>query len=105
MDIVHLLKGEKVNYDNKEVIITRINTLDTVTIEELSSGITHLVHVSSLKPIFKKKDKLDDINTLSEKKWELAQKRFDIIKPILENPGNADLVKKISKENKRFKRS
>lgn len=99
MDIVHLLKGEKVIYDNKEVIITKMNTLDTVTIEELSTGITHLVHVSSLKPIFKKKDKLDDINTLSEKKWELAQERFDIIKPILENPGNADLVKEISNEN------
>ena len=53
MDIVHFSKGEKVIYDNKEVIITRMNTLDTVTIEEISSGTNHLVHVSDLKPIFK----------------------------------------------------
>ena len=56
MDIVHFLKGEKVIYDNKEVVITRMNTLDTVTIEEISSGISHQVHVSSLKPIFNKKE-------------------------------------------------
>jgi putative transposase len=101
MDIVHFSKGEKVIYDNKEVIITRMNTLDTVTIEEISSGISHQVHVSSLKPIFNKKEKLDDINTLSEKKWELAQKRFEIIKPILDNSGNIELVKEISKESKK----
>lgn len=101
MDIVHFLKGEKVIYDNKEVIITRMNTLDTVTIEEISSGTSHQVHVSSLKPIFNKKEKLDDINTLSEKKWELAQQRFEIIKPILDNSGNAELVKEISKESKK----
>lgn len=101
MDIVHFLKGEKVIYDNKEVIITRMNTIDTVTVEEISSGISHQVHVSSLKPIFNKKEKLDDINFLSEKKWELAQKRFEIIKPILDNSGNIELVKEISKESKK----
>lgn len=101
MDIVHFSKGEKVIYDYKEVIITKMNTLDTVTIEEISSGISHQVHVSSLKPIFNKKEKLDDINTLSEKKWELAQKRFEIIKPILDNPGKIELVKEISNESKK----
>lgn len=101
MDIVHFLKGEKVIYENKEVIITRMNTLDTVSIEEISTGISHLVHVSNLKPIFNKKEKLDDINVLSEKKWELAQQRFELIKPIIDNPGNVDLVREISKESKK----
>lgn len=101
MDIVHFLKGEKVIYENKEVIITRMNTLNTVSIEEISTGISHLVHVSNLKPIFNKKEKLDDINVLSEKKWELAQHRFELIKPIIDNPGNVDLVREISKESKK----
>ncbi|KIX19898.1 hypothetical protein SY27_15310 [Flavobacterium sp. 316] len=101
MDIVHFLKGEKVIYENKEVIITRMNTLDTVSIEEISTGISHLVHVSNLKPIFNKKEKLDDINVLSEKKWELAQQRFELIKPIIDNPGNVDLVREISKQSKK----
>ncbi|UGS24643.1 Mu transposase C-terminal domain-containing protein [Flavobacterium channae] len=98
MDIVNLTKGEKVIYNDKEVIITKLNTLDTVTIEELSNGTNHLVHVSDLKPIFKKKEKLEDINVISEKKWELAQQRFEIITPILEKPGNIELVKQISAE-------
>jgi putative transposase len=99
MDIINLTKGEKVIYNDKEVIITKLNTLDTVTIEELSTGINHLVHVRDLKPIFKKKEKLDDINVISEDKWKLAQQRFEIITPILENPGNIEIVKKISTEN------
>lgn len=98
MDIINLTKGEKVIYNDKEVIITKLNTLDTVTIEELSTGINYLVHVSDLKPIFKKKEKLDDINVISEEKWKLAQQRFEIINPILENPGNIELVKQVSIE-------
>lgn len=100
MDIVHLTKGEKVIYNDKEVIITRMNTIDTVTIEEISTGINHLVHVSNLQPVFKRKENLDDINIISEIKWKIAQKRFEIISPILENQGNLDLIKEISKENK-----
>jgi putative transposase len=100
MDIIHFTKGEKVIYNDREVVITRLNTIQTVTVEEVSSGVNHLVHISDLKPILKKRDKLDDINILSEEKWELAQKRFDIIKPILENSGNLELVKKISNESK-----
>ena len=70
MDIVHFSKGEKVIYDNKEVIITKVNTLDTVTIEEISSGISHQVHVSSLKPIFNKKEKLSSFDIIFF--WEIA---------------------------------
>ena len=100
MDIINLTKGEKVIYNDKEVIITKLNTLDTVTIEELSTGTNHLVHIRDLKPIFKKKEKLDDISVISEKKWKLAQQKFEIITPILENPGNIELIKQISIEKK-----
>lgn len=98
MDLINLNKGEKVIYNDKEVIITRLNTVDSVTIEEISTGINHLVHVSDLKPIFKKKDNLDDINVISEEKWELAQQRFEIIDPILKNPKKLELIKQISIE-------
>lgn len=98
MDLINLNKGEKVIYNDKEVIITRLNTIDSVTIEELSTGINHLVNVSDLKPIFKKKDNLDDINFISEEKWGLAQQRFEIIDLILKNPRNLKLIKQISKE-------
>ena len=100
MDIIRLTNGEKVIYNDVEVVITKLNTVETVTIEELSSGINHLVHVSDLKPIFKRKDKLDDINILSNEKWELAQRRFEIIKPLLDSTRNLKLVKKISNESK-----
>lgn len=100
MDLVYLSKGAKVTYNHKEVIITRMNTLDTVTIEEISTGILHVVHVSNLVPIPTKKEKLEDINTLSNEKWEVAQRRFEIIKPILDNPGNLELVESIAAKEK-----
>lgn len=98
MDLVYLSKGAKATYNDKEVIITRMNTMDTVTVEEISTGVLHVVHVSHLVPIPSKREKLEDINVLSSEKWETAQKRFDIIKPILENPGNLELVEKIAAE-------
>lgn len=100
MDLVYLSKGAKATYNDKEVIITRMNTMDTVTVEEISTGVLHVVHVSHLVPIPSKREKLEDINVLSSEKWETAQKRFDIIKPILENPGNLELVEKIAAEEK-----
>lgn len=100
MDLVYLSKGAKATYNNREVIITQMNTMDTVTIEEISTGILHVIHVSNLVPIPSKKEKLDDINTLPKEKWELAQKRFAIIKPILDNPGNLKLVEKIAADEK-----
>lgn len=100
MDLIYLSKGEKANYNHKEVIIIRMNTLDTVTVEEISTGVHHVTHVSNLVPIFKKKEKLEDVNMLSTKKWEIAQKRFEIIKPLLTNSRNLELVKKISEKEK-----
>lgn len=99
MDVIRFVKGEKVAFENKEAIITRMNTIDTVTIEEISTGTNHLVHVSSISPIPNKNEKLDDVIVLSDKKWELAQQRFDLIKPIIDNPGNVDLVREISKKS------
>ena len=58
MDLVYLSKGAKATYNHKEVIITRMNTLDTVTIEEISTSILHVVHVSNLVPIPTKKRKI-----------------------------------------------
>lgn len=100
MDLVYLSKGAKATYNDREVVITRMNTIDTVTIEEISTGVLHVVHVRDLVPIPSKKEKLEDINVLSSEKWEIAQKRFDIIKPILENPGNLELIEKIAAEEK-----
>ena len=65
MDVIRFVKGEKVAFENKEAIITRMNTIDTVTIEEISTGINHLVHVSSINPIPNKNEKLDDVIVLT----------------------------------------
>ena len=43
---------------------------------------------------------MEDINTLSNEKWEIALNRFEIIKPILDNPGNLELVESIAAKEK-----
>ncbi len=93
--------GEKVIYNNQKSIITRIVDLDTVTIEEVESHTIRTVKIYELKPFkdFKIKDLTYEIGTLSDEKWEIAQKRYDIIKPILDVRKKKKLIDQISTES------
>ena len=101
MNRVFINKGEKVIYNNQFAIITRIIDIDTVSIEEVNSNISHTVNVAELSHTDEfNQIKEYDLNSLSEKEWELAKKRFDIIKPILSKRGDLNLISTISKKSK-----
>lgn len=91
--------GEKVYYDNKPSIITRIIDLDTVSIEECESNIHRTVKIYKLKPFHNKTQSKTkyEIQTLSDDKWNLAQKRYDLIAPILKKSKKRKLIQEISK--------
>ena len=93
--------GEKVIYNNQKAIITRVVDLDTVTIEEVQSHTIRTVKIYELKPYndFETKDLTYEIGTLSDEKWEIAQKRYDIIKPILSVRKKKKLIDQISSES------
>jgi len=92
--------GEKVFYENKLCIITRIVDLDTVSIEESDSNIHRTVKVYKLQPYenIKPANVEYEIETLSDDKWDIAQKRYDIIKPVLNEKKKRNIIKKIAVE-------
>ncbi|MFD0962548.1 Mu transposase C-terminal domain-containing protein [Pseudofulvibacter geojedonensis] len=93
--------GEKVLYDNKESIITKIIDLDTVTIEEVHTNIIRTVRIYELKSYHNSIPQTSqyEIKTLSEEKWDLAQRRYEIIKPILSADKKRKLILSASQEN------
>lgn len=95
-----ITRGEKVLYENVEAIIVRVIDLDTVTIEEVKTNVIRTVKIYELKPFQNfSPSPIYEIKTLSEDKWNLAQKRYDIIAPILKVNNKRKLVVLASQEN------
>lgn len=99
MNRIYICKGEKVYYENKECIIIRIIDLETVSIEEINTHIIHTVHVNVIQPN-QIGLPINNIHSLSEKEWDKACKRYEIIKPILKDRGNLATVENVALKNK-----
>lgn len=101
MERVFLTQGEKVVYLEKECIIVRIIDFCTVSIEEVETNIIHTVKVSELKSLSSDTNNIPthDLHGLSEKDWRKAYSRYEIIKPILKNRGDLDIISSVAKNN------
>lgn len=92
-------KGENVIFNNIECIIIKVIDINIVSVEELNTNIIHTVNVKELS---KKKSEVNnhrDIVSLNENDFNKAKKRFDIIKPILDNRRDSSLLKNVSEQN------
>lgn len=100
MAYFYIKEREKVLHNNKECIILRIDNLNEVTIQEVNSNKIYTVSISNLKPLTQNfKNDVYEIENLSEKKWEIAQKRFELIKPLINSKKKKEDVEKIAKSN------
>ena len=97
MERLYINKGEKVQFQGKDCVIVKIISVNKVSIEECQTNIIHTVDVGYLEPYLEKKAQDVEIHNLSDKEWEVAQERFNTIKPILQNRNNLSIVKNISK--------
>jgi putative transposase len=93
--------GEKVIFKNKEAVIIRIVDLDQVSIQELQNNVIHTVRTSEIKNHVSLNKSLPDnnISALTDKEWDEAKRRFEIIKPILSNRKDFKLIEAISTEH------
>ncbi|MEO8255378.1 MAG: Mu transposase C-terminal domain-containing protein [Flavobacterium sp.] len=98
MDRLFISIGEKVIFKNKECIIIKIIDINTISIEEVYTNIIHTVPNSLISP-FNSSKNYHDVQNLPEEKWQKALKRFEVIKPILLDRGNVDLVKNVADKN------
>jgi putative transposase len=97
MDRLFICKGENVLYLKKRCVIIKVIDVTTVSIEEVETNIIHTVNVNNLYPDIHDAEKDYDLHSISEKDWDKANKRYEIIKPILNDRGNFDLVSEISR--------
>lgn len=99
MERLFIIKGERVVFNKKECIIIKIIDVNTVSIEEIETNIIHTVDVSKLQPVETFDEIEYNLHGLSEKDWGKAKARYDIIRPILKNRGNLEIIKKAALEN------
>lgn len=100
MAYFYIQEKAKILYNNKECIIIKIESLTEITISEIHSNKIYVVNVNEIKPfISKSNDDKYDIELLSDKKWEIAQKRFNLIKDLVYSKKTKEDVIKVAKEN------
>lgn len=99
MKRIYISEGEKVLYNNTECIIIRIIDICTISIEEIHTNIIHTIPVNLVEPYNSNHiSQIKEIHSLSEKDWEKALYRYNIIKPILNKRGDLSLIQEISKK-------
>jgi len=105
MKIININPGNEVMYKGERYLITRLIDLSSVMAENSKGGIAKL-EIKDIQPLLNDnstesvKSSLD-LMAMSDEKWELAQERYEIIKPILEDMGNGELVNEAAKKIKK----
>lgn len=100
MGYYYINVGEKFLYNEKEVIISRIDSINSVTVENIKTNEYYSININELKPIKAKDKKITDLESLSEKKWALAIERFEIISPLIKIKTNKKIIEEVAtKEN------
>lgn len=100
-DIFYLNVGQHVTYKDISCIIIRNVDVRRISIEEIESGIIHTVNMGEVSPADSEKETVNrDMLELTDIDWEIAQKRFRIIKKVIENRGDLKFVEKAAEEAK-----
>lgn len=97
MITLELMPGTKVKYEGRDFVITRICDMNSVIIES-TSGEIEKVQINKLGPLENLNADEREVSTIRDKDWEVAQKRFSIIQPILKSNNQREYIKKIAKE-------
>lgn len=88
LESLNIVTGEIVSYLGSNFSIEKVLDLDTVLIRSLLNGKMTSVPIKEIYPPISeqsKNDKDEDLATISDADWQEAQRRFNIIRPIIEN--------------------
>lgn len=100
-EIFYLNLGQQILY--KDIPCTIIRNIDVrrISIEETETGIVHTVNISEISPAQSDKEVVNrNMLELTDSDWEIAQNRFRIIRPVLENRGDLKIVESAAEEAK-----
>lgn len=103
-NIINIRPGAEVWYQGELFTIQMLVDLKTVLAKSHEDGSTKKLHVEQLSATRQKPSAEIGINLVdvSSKNWELAQKRFEIIRPLLQTPKHHRLKKDVEERAKTF---
>lgn len=83
--VLDIRPGAMVEFNGICCVITDIVDLDTVLLTEVESRKTYQVKVAELSSITNEPPSAQDLSTIDAQEWATATKRFEIIKPLLDD--------------------
>jgi putative transposase len=101
-----LLPGELVSFQGAVFRIVRLLDLYTLLAKNLDNKELQRLNIRELKSVEEnimvsdEKSNARELSEIKDEDWAKAQLRYSIILPVLNDRGNGDLVKLLSKENK-----
>src|SRR5579859_7627086 len=97
MITIDLVPGTSVRYLGKPFVITRICDVSSVIIEN-TTGEIQKAPINKLEYSLEPNVGEKEVSTIKDKDWEVAQKRFSIIQPVIESNCQRDILKKIAND-------
>jgi putative transposase len=98
MDELKIFPGERVDFQGRPFVITRLLDLTNVLAEEIRTGKLERLPIQGLVPFKEEVETLpvlkQEFELLTDEQWQVAQKRFAIIRPFLTQKGGGSKVKK-----------
>lgn len=85
--LVELKPGKLVSFQGKVHRIRRVNSLENVELLDDANQAVIVTKVDELQPAEQSNEQTQtDLQAIGEAAWAVAQKRYDIIKPLLDKP-------------------
>lgn len=95
--------GLNVNYNGNPAIIIKIVDINLISIQMLNTNIIYTVPINEINPVESKNIFNPPLISLTDKEWEIAKYRYDLIKPIIDKNVSTEEIKQIAlKENIHF---
>lgn len=102
LQTLELKPGHMVCHNDRRYRITHLLGLNQVMAIDPETGERVSLDIASLRPDqgsnMEEKSTTSDLNLIPDEDWQIAQERFNILRPILVNPGDGSLVEKRAKE-------
>ena len=96
---LNFIPGEQVRYDNRDAIIIKIVDINQISIQMLKSNVIHTVKLKEIDvKLNNDVKKQPSVDALTDKEWEIATLRYEIVKEILDNNYSAKQIKIVASD-------
>lgn len=100
MGKINFEPGVKVTYKDKPAIIIKIVDINLVSIQMLDDNIIYTIPINEINSLEENTTSTKPLISLSDKEWETAKYRYDLIKPIIDGNKSTEEIKEIAQNEK-----